>query len=128
MTNNEKIEKMVVEITTCSDRRSDTNNLVELYVGGHEWPLDLPYYDDFERGKTDTFDLDIPDGFNSSEIRYFCLKKSTHSGKDDDWCIQKVKVTINGKVVYEKDNIHAWLKDNEQTWCAPGFNYGQAGE
>lgn len=128
MNENEDIKKIVVEITTCSDRRSDTNNTVELYIGGHEWELDLPYVDDFERGKTDVFDLDIPDGLNSSGFRFFCLKKSSHSGRDDDWCIQKVKLTINDKVVYEKDNIHTWLKDNTQTWCAPDFSYGQAGE
>ncbi|NHJ05145.1 MAG: hypothetical protein EAX90_09990 [Candidatus Heimdallarchaeota archaeon] len=124
----EKIEKIVVEITTCSDRKSDTNDAIILYVGGHEWALDLPYYDDFEKGKTDVFDLDIPEGMNSSQIRYFCLKKKSHTNKDDDWCLSKIKVTINDKVIYERDKIHHWLKDNELSWCAPDFTYGQAGE
>ena len=128
MTEVEKIEKMVVEITTGKARKSDTDNPVELYIGGHEWNLDIPNCDDFERGKTDKFELEIPDGMDSTWFRYFCLKKNTHTGKDDDWNIDKIKVIINDKVVYEKENINAWLKDNHTSWCAPGFSYGSAAD
>ena len=56
----EKIAKIVIEITTCDVRKSDTDNLVELYVGGHTWDLDIAKHDEFEKGKTDVFELDVP--------------------------------------------------------------------
>jgi len=128
MTEYEKIEKIVVELTTCDDkRRSSTDDAIEMYVGGHEWDIDKPHYDDFERGKTDSYDLDVPAGMNSSAFRYLCFKKKAH-GKDDDWCLKKVKLTINDKVVYEKDNLNAWLNASKTSFCCPDFKYGQAGE
>lgn len=122
----EKIEKLVIEVTTCKERRSDTDNAVELYVGGSKWQLDIAKHDEFEKGKTDVFELDVPDGLNSSDFRYLCLRKKTFS-KDDDWCIEKIKLIVNDKVVYEQDSLNAWLKEDKTSWCAPGFSYGQAG-
>ena len=122
----EKIEKIVIEITTCKERKSDTDNAVELYVGGHKWQLDIAKHDEFEKGKTDVFELDVSAGLNSSDFRYLCLRKKTHT-KDDDWCIEKIKLIINDNVVYEQDSLDAWLKHNKTSWCAPGFTYGAAG-
>ena len=122
----EKIEKIVIEITTCKDRRSDTDNPVELYVGGHTWELDIQKHDEFEKGKTDVFELNVPANFDSSNFRYLCLKKKIRS-KDDDWCIEKIKLIVNDKVVYEKSSLHAWLKHDKTSWCAPDFTYGASG-
>ena len=122
----EKIEKIVIEITTCEERKSATDNPVELYVGGHKWQLDIPKHDEFEKGKTDVFELDVPAGMDSSDFRYLCLRKKTYS-KDDDWCIAKIKLIINDNIVYEQDSLDAWLKEDKTSWCAPGFSYGQAG-
>lgn len=125
----EKIDKIVIEITTCSEkRRSSTDDPIILYVGGHEWDLDKPHYDDFERGKTDSYDLDVPAGMNESDFRYLCFKKRIQTAKDDDWCLEKIKLMINDKVVYEKDNLNTWLKGEKSSFCAPDFKYGQAGE
>ncbi len=124
----EKIEKLVIEITTCEERRSDTDNPVELYVGGHKWQLDMPKYDEFEKGRTDVFELDVPDNFDSSNFQYLCFRKKTYTGKDDDWCIEKIKLIVNDVNVYEKDSLNAWLKGEKTSWCAPDFTYGKAGE
>ncbi|MHA1462920.1 MAG: PLAT/LH2 domain-containing protein [Candidatus Heimdallarchaeota archaeon] len=125
----EKIDKIVIELTTCSEKRkSSTDDPVILYTGGHEWDLDKPHYDDFERGKTDSYNLDVPAGMDSSYFRYLCFKKRTRTAKGDDWCLDKIKLTINDKVVYEKDSLNAWLKGEKTSFCAPDFKYGQAGE
>ncbi len=121
----EEIKKIVIEITTCKERRSDTDNPVELYVGGHTWELDISKHDEFEKGKTDVFTLDVPAGLNSNDFRYLCLRKKSRS-KEDDWCIEKIKLIINDTVVYEKGSLKAWLKYDKTSWCAPDFSYGAA--
>ncbi len=125
----EKIDKIVLELTTCSEKRkSSTDDPIVLYIGGHEWNLDKPHYDDFERGNTDSYNLDVPSDLTGSDFRYLCFKKKTRTAKDDDWCLDKIKLTINDKVVYEKDGLNAWLKGEKSSFCAPDFKYGQAGE
>ncbi|NHJ48866.1 MAG: hypothetical protein FK733_13865 [Asgard group archaeon] len=124
----EKITKVVLELTTCKKFRASTDDAIEIYIGEHEWDLDVPFYDDFEKGKTDTYDLEVPDGMDSSWFHYFCLRKKAPALKEDDWCLEKIKLTINDKVVYEFGPAEIWLKQVAQSWCAPGFTYGKAGE
>jgi hypothetical protein len=124
----EKITKIVVELTTCKKFRGSTDDPIELYIGEHAWELDVPFYDDFEKGKTDTFDLKVPEGMDASWFQYFCLRKKASALKEDDWCFEKIKLTINDKVVYEFGPEEIWLKGAQQTWCAPKFTYGKAGE
>ena len=123
----EKITKIVIEITTGHDRRSSTDDLIVLNIGPHKWELQKPQYDDFEKGKTDSYELDVPEGMDSSWFRFFCLDKKAH-GKDDDWNLVKLVVKINDKIVYEKSDLDAWLNQLKPSWCAPEFNYGKAGE
>jgi len=123
----EKINKIVVEITTGSERQSSTDDEVQLTIGSHKWLLDLPQYDDFEKGKKDIFELDVPPGMDASWFRFFCLIKKAR-GKDDNWHLVKLTVKINDNVVYEKAGFNVWLKADNPRWCAPGFNYGKAGE
>ena len=123
----EKINKIVIEITTGSERQSSTDDEVQLTIGSHKWLLDLPQYDDFEKGRTDVFELDVPNGMDASWFRFFCLVKKTRA-KDDNWQIVKLIVKINDNIVYEKAGLNAWLKTDNPRWCAPGFNYGKAGE
>ncbi|MFW9924922.1 MAG: PLAT/LH2 domain-containing protein [Candidatus Thorarchaeota archaeon] len=122
----EKINSITLEITTGTQRRSSTDDRIELYIGSHKWLLDIQNHDDFEKGKTDVYKLDVPKGMDSSWFRYLCLKKISKSVSDDDWLLDKIKLTINGNLIYEKAKINHWLKDNETSWCAPDFKYGNA--
>jgi len=124
----EKISKIVLEVTTCTEKRSSTNDPIILFIGDHKWVLDDPAKDDFEKGNIDTFNLKVPFGMDASWFRYLCFRKTTQIVKDDDWCLKKVKLIINDKIVYEKDNINAWLKQDKSSWCASDFKYGKAGE
>lgn len=123
-----KIKTIILEITTGKKSRSGTNDLISLQIGGHQWILDKPRYDDFERGKTDIYELDVPPGMDASWFRFLCFQKKIQSGKDDDWQIEKIVLTINGKVVYEKANLDIWMKADRPRWCAHEFTYGKAGE
>ena len=76
---------------------------------------------------TDIYELDVPQGLDSSWFRFFCLDKKNR-GRDDDWNLVKLVVKINDKIVYEKSDLDVWINAAHPSWCAPGFNYGQAGE
>lgn len=124
----EKINKIVVELTTGKKRQSSTYDHIELSIGSHKWLLDKPHHHDFEKGKTDIYELDVPEGMDASWFRYFCLIKKTISGGGDDWQLVKLVVKINDNIVYERYDLDVWLKDDKLDWCAPGFDYGRAGE
>jgi len=124
----EQINQIILEITTGGKRKNATDDAVTLDIGGHSWELDLPKHDDFERGQTDRYELEVPKGMDASWFRFLCFKKKGDLSRDDDWLIEKVKLTINGKVVYEKDNLNALLKVDQNRWCAPDFSFGKAGE
>lgn len=123
----EKINKIVVEITTGKERKSATDDLIRLNIGSHQWELNTANYDDHEKGITDIYELDVPPGLDSSWFRFFCLDKKG-SGRGDDWNLVKLVVKINDKIVYEKSDLDVWINAANPSWCAPGFNYGQAGE
>jgi hypothetical protein len=124
----EKITKIVLELTTCKKFRGSTDDPIVLYIGSYSWDLDRPHHDDFERGEIDTFDLEIPVGMDSSWFQYLCLRKKAPTTKEDDWCLEKIKLTINDNVVYEFGPEEIWLKHDKTSWCAPGFSYGKSGE
>ena len=124
----EKIESITITITTGNTKKSATDDSVMLQIGGHKWQIDKPNYDDFEKGKTDSYDLEIPEGMDSSWFRFLCFQKKNLTGKSDDWEMEKVVLMVNGNIVYEKAGLKAWLTFDKPRYCAPGFNYGKAGE
>jgi hypothetical protein len=115
---------MKIIITTANERKSGTDDPIKLYIGEHSWELDHPFCDDFEKGRTDEFELDIPEGFTSDWFQYLCLKKERDI-KSDKWKLQRIVVEINDRVIYDSDDIDFWFKEGQSTWCARDFNYGK---
>jgi hypothetical protein len=120
----EIISKMNVKVITAKDRKSGTDDPIKLYIGEHEWELDHPFCDDFEKGRTDEFDLDIPEGFTSDWFQFLCIKKEGDI-KSDNWKLQRLIVEINDRVIYDSGDIEFWFKPGQSTWCARDFNYGK---
>jgi hypothetical protein len=120
----EIIHKMKVTVTTDNKRGSGTDDPIKLYIGEHIWDLDHPYCDDFEKGRTDEFDLDIPEGLTSDWFQYFCLKKerSIHA---DKWVLNKIVVEINDRIIYDSGEINFAFVGGQATWCAKDFFYGK---
>lgn len=123
----EKIKKITIEITTGDKPGSSTDDEIQLNIGSHKWILDKPNYDDFERGKTDIYELDVPAGMDASWFRFLCFQKK-HAGKENPWLLDKITLKINDQLIYEKENLGVWLKADKPRWCAPDFSYGKAGE
>lgn len=128
MTDNEDaceiINKMKLTMTTGKKWGSSTDDPIRLNIGEHSWDLDHPYCDDFEKGKTDVFDLDIPEGLTSDWFQYFCFKKD-HPIIGDKWLLTGVKLEINDRVIYESGEIEIWFDGSTTQWCVPNFNYGK---
>jgi hypothetical protein len=123
----EKIHKIALEITTGKKRTSGTDDEITLFIGGYKWILDNPKHDDFEKGRRGIYELDVPDGMDSSWFRFLCFQKKSR-GRDDPWQIEKITLKVNDQLVYEKEGLKVWLKADAPRWCAPGFTYGRAGE
>ena len=56
----EPIRRLIVDIRTADERFAGTDDPVMLSIGGYSFPLDNPSRDDFERNRTDRFDLTLP--------------------------------------------------------------------
>lgn len=120
----EIINKMTLKVTTGKKWGSDNDDPVKLYIGEHEWDLDNPFCDDFKKGKTDTFELDIPEGFTSDWFHYFCLKKEQALSKDK-WLLTRVILEVNDRVIYDSGDMEFWFQGSNINWCAKDFNYGK---
>ena len=120
----EIIHKMKLIFTTGKKWGSSTDDPVKLYIGEHEWNLDNPFCDDFEKGKIDTFELEIPDGLTSDWFQYFCLRKDRAIG-GDKWLLSNVKLEINDRLIYNSGELEIWFEDGKTSWCAADFVYGK---
>lgn len=120
----EIIHKMKVTVTTDNKRGSGTDDPIKLYVGEHTWDLDHPFCDDFEKGRTDDFDLDIPEGLTSDWFQYFCIKKE-HIVHANKWILNKIVLEINDRVIYDSGEINFAFEGGQATWCAKDFFYGK---
>ncbi|MEA2070868.1 MAG: hypothetical protein U9O98_06205 [Asgard group archaeon] len=120
----EIVNSAKVILTTGKKWRSSSDDPVKLYIGEHNWILDHPFCDDFEKGKTDTFELEIPEGLTSDWFQYFCLKKEKSLG-GDKWLLKRVKFEVNGREIYDSGEIDIWFTDGKSSWCAKNFYYGK---
>ncbi|MHA1188265.1 MAG: PLAT/LH2 domain-containing protein [Candidatus Heimdallarchaeota archaeon] len=120
----EIITKMKLTLITGKKWGSSTDDPVKLYIGEHEWDLDNPFCDDFEKGKTDVFELDIPEGLTSDWFQYFCLRKE-RAIHGDKWLLSNIKVEINDRLIYDSGEKEIWFQDGDVSWCAADFVYGK---
>ena len=120
----EIVNKIKLTLKTGKKWGSATDDPVKLYIGDHIWELDNPFCDDFEKGKTDVFDLDIPEGLTSDWFQYFCLKKEQPL-TGDKWLLTGLKVEINDRVIYDSGEIEIWFKGDRTSWCVSDFYYGK---
>lgn len=88
-----------------------------LTLAGRNWNLDNEGRDDFERGRTDNFELDPLTGLHVSDIRSVRIHKSP-DGFAGGWRLHGVKLTVNGSVVFDNQSIDRWLEDDNRTWSA----------
>ena len=111
------VSRLRVKITTGDVTWAGTDDDVTLTLAGRSWDLDNPDRDDFERGRTDTFDLDPGIGLYRSAIASVRIHKSP-DGIAGGWRLKGVEVIVNGSTIYTSQSINRWLEDDQRTWSA----------
>ena len=92
-----------------------TDDDVTLYLGGRSWSLDNPSHDDFERGHTDTFDLDPGTGLYTSMLSQIRVHKSP-DGFAGGWKFEGLEIIVNNATIYNNQSINKWLEDSDRDW------------
>jgi hypothetical protein len=111
------VSELRVKITTADVRWASTDDDVSIRLAGRDWNLDNPAHGDFERGNTDTFDLDPGSGLYRSAINSVRIRKSP-DGIGGGWKLKGVEVIVNGATIFNDQSINRWLEDDDRIWFA----------
>jgi hypothetical protein len=106
-----------VKITTGDVSWAGTDDDVTLTLSGRNWDLDNSGHNDFERGNTDSFDLDPGTGFYRSSINSVRISKSP-DGIAGGWRLKGVEIIVNEVTIFNNQSINRWLEDDSRTWSA----------
>ena len=111
------VNRLQVKVTTGDVRWAGTDDDVTLTLAARDWDLDNDNHDDFERGHTDTFDLDPGTGLYLEDIHGIRIHKSP-DGIAGGWRLKGVETIVNGSTIYDNQSIDKWLEDDDRTWSA----------
>jgi hypothetical protein len=117
ITDTSLVSTLTVKITTADVSWAGTDDDVTVTLAGRSWDLDNPGHDDFERGHTDTFDLDPGTGFYTSDIHSVRISKSP-DGAAGGWKLKGVQIIVNGATIFNTQSINKWIEDDDRTWSA----------
>jgi len=109
------ISTLAVKITTADVSWAGTDDDVTITLAGRSWNLDNENHDDFERGNTDTFNVDPGTGFYVGDIHSVRITKSP-DGFAGGWKLKGVQVIANGNTIYNNQGINKWLEDDDRAW------------
>ena len=109
------VNRLRVEVTTADVTWAGTDDDVTLYLAGRSWDLDNEGHDDFERGHTDTFNLDPGTGFYQSAIGQIRIHKA-HDGVAGGWKLKGLRIDVDGSTIYNNQGINKWLEDDDRDW------------
>jgi hypothetical protein len=112
------IGSLVVKVTTADHQWAGTDDDVTLKLAGRSWNLDNRWHNDFERGHTDTFNLDPGVGLFRSDIHTVTILKS-RDGVAGGWNLGGLKIIADDYVLYDNPSIDTWLEDDSRIWTAP---------
>jgi len=123
----EPVESVQLEVKTADVNWAGTNDDLYLQLGGSpavRFTLDKRLYDDFERDNRDTYSIPIDDavtaGMEVGDISRVQLVKAD-DGVAGGWKLGGVKLIVNGRVIYNNQDVNRWLEDDHVTWRAPDF-------
>jgi hypothetical protein len=114
-TSSDIVNRLQVRVTTADVMWAGTDDDVTFYMGGKSWNLDNPGHDDFERGNTDSFDLDPGTGLYRSALGAIRIHKSP-DGVAGGWKLKGLRIYVNGTQIYSNQSINKWLEDSDRDW------------
>lgn len=125
------VTELTVEVKTKDKRFAGTDDDIHLQIGGHDFLLDNPDKDDFERGNTDVFRLAVPGrGLDLEWLRQLgslCVTKTEDSFWGGGWSFEGIKILGHGPTpLYENPDVDVSLDGDDNQWCVttddPGWN------
>lgn len=108
------VNKLKVKVTTADVSWAGTDDDVTLKLAGRSWNLDNDG-NDFERGDTNTFNLDPKTGLHISDITTVTITKSS-DGVAGGWKLKGIQLIVNDVTIYNNQSINKWLEDDDRTW------------
>jgi PLAT/LH2 domain len=114
-TDSDVVNRLQARIATADVAWAGTDDDVTLTLAGRNWNLDNPWHDDFERGSTDSFDLDPGAGLHLSDLHQVRIHKSP-DGFAGGWKLKGVELIVNGTTIFNNQSINRWLEDDDRTW------------
>jgi hypothetical protein len=114
-TRSDLVNRLQVKITTADVAWAGTDDDVTVTMAGRDWGLDNPGHDDFERGNTDTFELDPGTGLHLTDLHGIRIHKSP-DGFAGGWKLKGVQLLANGSSIFSDQGINRWLEDDLRTW------------
>ncbi|KPK55646.1 MAG: hypothetical protein AMS22_03690 [Thiotrichales bacterium SG8_50] len=109
------VNRLQVKVTTADVSWAGTDDNVRIYLGGRSWNLDNPGRNDFERGRTDTFDLDPGTSLYRPMISSIRIYKSP-DGIAGGWKLKGLQIFVNGVRIYNNQSINKWMEDDDRNW------------
>jgi hypothetical protein len=109
------VNQLRIKITTADVLWAGTDDDVTATIAARSWNLDNDDHDDFERGNTDTFDLDPGPNLHLTDLHGVRISKSP-DGFAGGWKLKGVEVIANGTSVFNDQGIDQWLEDDLRTW------------
>jgi hypothetical protein len=110
------VNSLMVDIRTGKDDAAGTVDDVTLRLGnGGPWVLDQLGYYAFNKGKTTAFQLDPGVGLYRSGIHSIDITKS-EDGLNGGWQFDGAAISVNGEVIYIKENLGKWLTGSNLTF------------
>lgn len=109
------VNRLQVRVTTGDVMWAGTDDDVRIHLAERSWNLDNEGHDDFERGHTDTFNLDPGTGLYRSAIGQIRIHKSP-DGLAGGWRLKGLRIDVNGTTIYNNQSINKWLEDDDRDW------------
>lgn len=109
------VNRLQVKISTANVSWAGTDDDVTITMGGRSWNLDNPGRNDFERGHTDTFNLDPGTGLYRWMLSSIRVHKSP-DGLAGGWKFKGLKILVNGSSIYNNQSINKWLENDHRDW------------
>lgn len=81
--------------------------------------FEFPYgtFDDFERGRNDTYTFALPEGTTLNDLQYIQLEKKGGGS----WQFGGIRVEMNDLLIYRNDSVNLWMNKDSETWRAPSL-------
>jgi hypothetical protein len=111
------LNSLRVRVSTADVSWAGTDDDVTLTLAGRSWNLDNEDHNDFERGNTDTFELDPGTGLRVASIASVRIHKSP-DGIAGGWKLKGIEIVANSSTIYSNQSINRWLEDDDRTWSA----------